>query len=132
MTILAGVFSRNPSVRIPDSVCDFLKRNISRDPKDHPIEFRDAQAFLVKVDIGAFDRPAHGIAPTGSIAILAGEPLLTCEGPTGPDRDAHLAYLQNQWDDGDFQSLRSASGTFPLALRRLWKSPSSHWFCRYA
>ena len=79
MTILAGVFGRNPSVRIPDSVCDSLKRNISRDPKDHPLEFRDAQAFLVKVDIGAFDRPAHRVSPTGSFAILAGEPLLTCE-----------------------------------------------------
>ena len=115
MTILAGVFSCNPSVRIPDSVCDSLKRNLSRDPKDHPIEFRDAQAFLVKVDIGSFDCPAHRIAPTGSMAILAGEPLLTCEGPTGPQRDAHLAYLQTKWDDDDFESLRSASGTFCAA-----------------
>jgi asparagine synthase (glutamine-hydrolysing) len=115
MTILAGVFSCNPSVRIPDSVCDSLKRNISRDPTDHPIEFRDAQAFFVKVDIGAFDRPAHRVSPAGSIAILAGEPLLTCEGPAGPDRDAHLTYLQTKWDDGDFQSLCSASGTFCAA-----------------
>lgn len=115
MTILAGVFSRNPSASIPDSVCDFLKSNISRDPKDRPIEFRDAQAFLVKVDIGAFDRPAHRVSPTGSFAILAGEPLLTCEGPTGAERDSHLAYLQTRWDDGDFQSLRSASGTFCAA-----------------
>ena len=115
MTILAGVFSCNPSVRIPDSVCDSLKRNISRAPKDRPIEFRNAQAFFVKVDIGAFDRPAHRISPMGSFAMLAGEPLLTCEGPTGPERDAHLAYLQTRWDDGDFQSLRSASGTFCAA-----------------
>jgi len=115
MTILAGVFSRNPSVRIPHSVCDSLRRNVSRDPNDHPIEFRDAHAFLVKVDIGAFDRPAHRVASTGSIAILAGEPLLTCAGPAGPDRDAQLEYLQTKWDDGDFQSLRSASGTFCAA-----------------
>lgn len=115
MTILAGVFSRNSSVRIPDSVCDSLKKNISRDPKDHRIEFRDAQAFFVKVDIGAFNRPAHRVSPTGSFAILAGEPLLTCEGPTGAERDSHLAYLQTKWDDGDFQSLRNASGTFCAA-----------------
>src|SRR3990167_7380720 len=115
MTILAGVFSRNPSVRIPDSVCDTLKKNISRDPSDHPIEFRDAQAYFVKVDIGAFDRPAHRVAPTGSMAILAGEPLLTRDGPTGPGRDVHLAYLQTQWDERDFRSLRSASGTYCAA-----------------
>ncbi len=115
MTILAGVISLNPSVRIPDSVCDSLKKNISRDPTDHPIEFRYAQAFLVKVNIGAFDRPAHRVTPTGSIAILAGEPLLTCEGPAGPDRYAHLEFLQTQWDKGDFKSLRSASGTFCAA-----------------
>lgn len=115
MTILAGVFSRNPSVHIPDSVCESLKKNISRDPKDRPIEFRDVHAFLVKVDIGAFNRPAHSVSTKGSFAMLAGEPLLTCEGPTGPERDAHLAYLQAMWDDGDFKSLRSASGTFCAA-----------------
>lgn len=115
MTILAGVFSRNSSVHIPDSVCAALKKNISRDPKDHPIEFRDAQVFLVKVDIGAFNRPAHRVAPTGSIAMLAGEPLLTCEGPTDPERDTHLEFLQTEWDESDFQSLRYASGTFCAA-----------------
>ena len=115
MTILAGVFSRDFSVSIPDSICESLKSNISRDPQDQRIEFRDAQAFLVKIDIGAFDRPAHRVGPTGSIAILAGEPLLICEGPRGPERDAHLEYLQTNWDDGDFRSLSSASGTFCAA-----------------
>lgn len=115
MTILAGVFSRHPSVQIPDSVCESLRRNLSRDPEDRPIEFRAAQAFLVKVDIGAFDRPAQRISPTGSFAMLSGEPLLTCDGPLGGERDAHLEYLQKSWDEGDFQILRSASGTFCAA-----------------
>ncbi len=115
MTILAGVFSRDHSTRIPDSVCDTLKKSISRDPSDHPIEFRDAQAYFVKVDIGAFDRPAHRVAPTGSMVILAGEPLLTCDGPTGSGRDAALEFLQTQWDERDLRSLRSASGTYCAA-----------------
>jgi hypothetical protein len=115
MTILAGIFSRDPLVHIPDSACDALRRNISRNPNDLPIEFRDARAFLLKVDIGAFGRPAHRVSPTGSFAMLAGEPLLTCEGPTGQERDAHLGYLQTNWDAGNFQSLRSASGTFCAA-----------------
>jgi asparagine synthase (glutamine-hydrolysing) len=115
MTILAGVFSRDPSVRIPDSVCESLKRNISRNHEDQPIQFRDAHAFFVKVDIGAFDRPAHRVSQTGSFTILAGEPLLTCEGPVDTERDSQLAYLQSRWDDHDFKSLRSASGTFCAA-----------------
>ncbi len=115
MTILAGVFSRHPRLSIPHSVCTSLRENISRDRQDKPIEFRDARAYLVKVDIGAFDGAAHRVAPTGSFAMLAGEPLLTCDGPNGAGRDAHLAYLQTKWDDGDFQSLGSASGTFCAA-----------------
>lgn len=115
MTILAGVFSLNPSARIPESVCNTMKMNISRDPSDQAIELRDAQAYFVKVDIGAFDRPAHRIAPTGSMAVLAGEPLLTCDGPTGQGRDVDFAYLQTQWDERDLQSLRNASGTYCAA-----------------
>ena len=115
MTILAGVFSRNPSVQIPDSICESLQENISRDPSDRPIMFRDRQAFLLKVDIGAFDRPAHRISPNGSYAMLAGEPLLTSPSETCLGRDAHLASMQKDWDDGDFKSLRRASGTFCAA-----------------
>ena len=115
MTILAGVFSRNPLRHIPDSICASLRKNISRNPTDVPIEFRDPHAFMLKVDIGAFARPAHRVSTTGSIAVLAGEPLLTCEGTAGDERDAHLAYLQTHWDHGNLQSLRSASGTFCTA-----------------
>ena len=115
MTILAGVYSRHPLVHIPDAICVALRRNISRDPGDRPIEFRDDRAFFVKVDIGAFGRPAHRVSPIGSFAMLAGEPLLTCEGSTNGERDAQLANLQTDWDNGNLGSLRSASGTFCAA-----------------
>ena len=100
---------------IPDSVCESLRVNISRNPNDQAIEFRFFHAYLVKVDIGAFGCSAHRLSPSGSVAMLAGEPLLTCEGPSGWGRDAHLEFLQMKWDDGDFQPLRSASGTFCAA-----------------
>lgn len=115
MTILAGIFTRNTLVSIPDSVCDSLRLNVSRNSTDIKIEFHDTHAYFVKVDIGAFDRPAHRLAPTGSMAVLAGEPLLTCDGPNGPGRDVELAYLQTQWDERDLGSLRSASGTYCAA-----------------
>jgi asparagine synthase (glutamine-hydrolysing) len=112
MTILAGVFSRNLTTSIPTVVCEDLKSHLSRDPKDKVIEYRGVNVYLAKVDIGAFGEPAHQVSSVGSFAMLAGEPLLNCEGPRGPGRDAHLEYLHPQWDDGDFSSLSSASGTF--------------------
>lgn len=115
MTILAGVFSRSPGVSIPDSACRALRTVVSRDPADARIEFRDARAFFVKIDVGAFDVPAHRTAPGGSFAMLAGEPLLLCLGPRGERRDAQLEYLHAQWDDARFESLRTASGTFCAA-----------------
>lgn len=115
MTILAGVISRNPAASLPDSVCEVLRRTVSRNPLDEPVEFRSTQAFFIKVDIGAFGRPAHRQSPEGSFAILAGEPLLVCDGPRGEERDAHLEYLHAAWDSGDFSPLRHASGTFCAA-----------------
>ena len=115
MTILAGVFSRSDSACVPDSICELLRKNISRDPTDQRIEFRDAFAYLVKVDIGAFDRSAHCVSATRPIAMIAGEPLLTCDGPAGSGRDAHLEYLQTGLAHGSFEGLRSASGTFCAA-----------------
>lgn len=115
MTILAGVIGRNPSVSVPDSVCESLRRTVSRDPADQPIEFRTTQCFFIKADIGAFGQPAHRQSPEASFAMLAGEPLLVCDGPRSDERDAHLAYMHDAWDRGDFSQLRHASGTFCAA-----------------
>jgi asparagine synthase (glutamine-hydrolysing) len=112
MTILAGVISRHPSALISDSMYESLRKNISRHPDDKPIEFRDNKVFLVKVDIGAFGSAGHSTTPTPSCSMLAGEPLLTCEGPAGPGREEQLNFLQKEWEQNNFQSLRSTSGTF--------------------
>lgn len=115
MTILAGVIGRDPLVSVPDSVCEALRRTVSRDPTDQPIEFRSSQCFFIKVDIGAFGSPAHSQSPEGSFAMLAGEPLLVCDGPRSEERDAHLAYMHDAWDRGDFSQLRHAAGTYCAA-----------------
>ena len=115
MTILAGIISLSSSDEVPESACEFLRRGISRTPGDPRIEFRTEKCFFIKVDIGAFGRPAHRRSPEGSFAMLAGEPLLVCDGPAGEERDAHLEYLHTAWDGGDFSPLRHASGTFCAA-----------------
>lgn len=112
MTILAGIVSGNPQMQVPDSACEAIRQAISREPADRPIVFSDGRAFLAKVDIGAFGYPAHRVSPTGSFAMLAGEPLLTSEGHSPLERDAQLAFLHQQWDSGNFDGLRAASGTF--------------------
>lgn len=112
MTILAGVISRHPSALISDSMCESFRNNLSRHPDDTPIEYRDDKVFFLKIDIGAFGCAGHRTTPTHSFSMLAGEPLLTCTGPVGPGRSAHLDFLQTEWEQEKFQSLRSASGTF--------------------
>jgi asparagine synthase (glutamine-hydrolysing) len=115
MTILAGVFQRNSATPLPDAICHGIRTQLSRDPRDAAIESRFPNAYLAKVDIGAFGAPAHHHSTAGSFAMLAGEPLVNCAGPSGSGRDAHLEFLHGQWDAGDFSSLASASGTFCAA-----------------
>src|SRR5688500_11092785 len=112
MTILAGIVSNNPEVKVPASACEAIKRAISRDPSDQPIVFSDARAFLIKVDIGAFRHPAHRVSPAGTFSMLAGEPLLTCEEASHLERDSQLEFLHHQWDSGSLDGVRTASGTF--------------------
>ena len=112
MSILAGVISRNPALRVGASTRHALSRNISRNPEDPRVVLEDARAYFVKVDLGAFGRPAHRVSPTGSMAMLAGEPLLTGSGQDGMERDVQLEFLHGQLDSGRLQSLRTASGTF--------------------
>ena len=115
MSILAGVVRFDARVDIPEEVIEALRRTISRDPADRRVEFRDDAAFFVKVDVGAYDRPAHRLGQTGSYAMLAGEPLLLGEGIDDARRDAHLRLLQDRWDEGRLEVLRNASGTFCAA-----------------
>jgi asparagine synthase (glutamine-hydrolysing) len=115
MTVLAGVISLDPALHVPAATREALHRNVSRTADDARIILEDPRAYFVKVDIGAFGRPAHRASPAGSMAMLAGEPLLTGTGPAGMERDVQLQFLHSQLDAGNLHCLRAASGTFCCA-----------------
>ena len=115
MSILAGVVRRDPHAVIDDALCEALRRGISRNASDERIEFRDEGAFFVKVDVGAYDRPAHRLGAHGSFSMLAGEPLPLGEGIDDERRDVQLRLLHERLDDGRIDVLRRTSGTFCAA-----------------
>ncbi|MCK4783654.1 MAG: hypothetical protein KAV87_07890 [Desulfobacteraceae bacterium] len=99
MTILAGIMTRSEDVQLTNTFCRSIKHAISRFPDDDVIEFRDHQAFLAKVDIGAYNEPAFLVGKTGSVSLLAGEPLLNVNnGQTFRTRTNDLETLQTKWD----------------------------------
>jgi hypothetical protein len=115
MTILAGAISCDAERDVPAALGDELRQLVSRNPADERIELRAAGAYFVKADIGVYGHPAHAQASSGSIAMLAGEPLLLGQGIDEATRDVHLQSLHAQWDAGRTGSLRHASGTFCAA-----------------
>ncbi len=75
---MAGIFSRDASVPLHEPDCGAMKAVISRHREDQVTMFRDPWICLLKVDIGAYGEPAFRINSTGTVAMLAGEPLLRC------------------------------------------------------
>lgn len=113
MTLLAGVFSRYKEGRLEDSICEDVRRALTREPDDEIVTFRDARCFLAKVDIGAFGAPAFRAIPGGSVAMLAGEPLLCLGTPAETrTRTQDLEALQEALDQGDLGVLAGARGVF--------------------
>lgn len=113
MTLLAGIFSRAPDLLVPESACDALKRAISRRREDQISVFRDPRACLIKLDVGAFGQPAYRIDPSGTVTMLAGEPLL--RGNDGRDRGGRasdLEFLHQSWDQEDWNLLGRTQGVF--------------------
>lgn len=113
MSILAGIISRKKEITITEEIRRQLCKEISRDPSDSVSEAGNKYAYLVKVDFGAFGAPAVKIDNTGSISMIAGEPLLT----TGSN-DYHrtrfddLEILHDLWLHEDWKLLDTARGTF--------------------
>jgi len=104
VTILAGILSRQQDVPLCDSLCDKMKRAISRNSNDDVIVFRDPRAGLFKVDVGAYREPAFRVDDSGSVSMLAGEPLLDSKEDVvtrGRSRDLELlhdAFDGERWD----------------------------------
>ena len=117
MTLFAGIFSRHEHQPIADSVCDGLRRVISRDKTDEVRVFRDRRCFFVKVDIGAFVDPAFRIDEDGSVSILAGEPLVAFgDDASGRSRSKDLDLLHESWKREDWNLLSTRVEYFPQCI----------------
>jgi hypothetical protein len=113
MTILAGIMTRSEDVQLTDALCDSIKHTISRFPGDRVIEFRDSTAFLAKIDIGAYNEDGFLVGKTGSVSLLAGEPLLDVNGgQTFHTRSDDLDMLQQKWDAGKWDIGSYTLGVF--------------------
>jgi len=111
MSIFAGVVSHG-GAPIPDGVAESIRRALSRDPAHDSAEYRTPNAYLATIDIQAFGSPGLAQRDGGTVAMLAGHPLL--RGGTG-SRSDHLAVLHDAWDHGDWGQLHQARGTFCAA-----------------
>ena len=126
MTLFAGIFTRNPEVSIPDSMSETLRASISRNQDDSVKEYRNTRVFIVSVDIGAYGESGFRISSEGSVALLAGEPLLTLNASNSwRTRTEDLEALHQSWDAGDWTLLRAATGVFSA----LYYSPTQQRLC---
>jgi hypothetical protein len=113
MSVFAGIFSRHQSYPLQGSTRARLASLISRNPDDKVSVFEDSRCFLAKVDIGAYGDPGFYIHPSGSVSMLAGEPIVDANQMSGPrTRSEDLELLHNDWDRGDWGSLRATRGAF--------------------
>jgi asparagine synthase (glutamine-hydrolysing) len=113
MTMLAGIFSRGDEHPIEAAVRERLQHLISRSPDDKAVVFRDARCFLAKIDIGAYGEPAFHRDVSGSVSLLAGEPLLEVNGAADfGTRTQDLELLNQSWDRGDWNLLTRTRGIF--------------------
>ena len=111
--MLAGIFSRTGEHPIQAAVCERLQNLISRNPDDKAIVFSDSRCFLAKIDIGAYGEPAFHIDQSGSVSMLAGEPLLDLDDhDASRTRTQDLELLNQSWDRADWDLLTRTRGVF--------------------
>ena len=116
MSILAGIFSRVHAHPCPDSICQALRRAISRAPDDEILTFKDDHSYLLKVEVGAYGEAAFHRDEQGAVSMLAGEPLLDARGSDSwQSRTRDLESLHEKWKRGDWSTLARARGVFCAA-----------------
>jgi hypothetical protein len=111
MSLFAGVFALAPQARLPEGL-ERRTAALSRDPADRPRRWQGPRHHLAFVDLGLLggegmleDGPARG-------AVLCGEALL----PGPSSRDADLAALYRDWQDGGHALADRAHGTWSALL----------------
>ncbi len=112
MSIIAGAYSRKTGVPVPTSVCESIKRLISRNPSDEVKVFGDRHAFLAKVDICAFDERGEYVSSDGSVSLAAGEPLLVSAAGTVASRQADIRRIHAGFAVKDYSILTEANSTY--------------------
>lgn len=114
MTLLAGAYARRTGDAVPESLCDAVKRAISRHPNEEIQHFRDERCFLVKVDVEAFGENAFRVDRSATTCIV-GEPLLAYGQSTRRSRTVDVAELHNAFLNGNSEPLTRARGVFCAA-----------------
>ncbi len=113
MSVLAGIVSRRPGTRVPPDWCDALQKAISRRSDGQITKCGDDRSFLLKLDFGAFIDPAFRRDPSGTVAMLAGEPLLSSNDQgCGASRARDLECLHRAWDGDNWEVLKQVQGIF--------------------
>lgn len=116
LTILGGIFSRDRNSVVNDIECENLRRVLRRRPNDAIAAFRDSRTYLAKVDIGAYGESGVRVASSGSVSMLAGEPLLAGnDGIPFRTRTQDLEALGQAWEQGKWEVLKNAKGVFCAA-----------------
>jgi hypothetical protein len=88
-------------------------------PGEEVTSYHDQRAALFKVDIGSYGSKAYRVSSTGTVSLLAGDPLLEYdEEPGARNRAEDLEALQDEWDQGRWDLLRRSQGTFSAAHYR--------------
>lgn len=118
MTLLAGVLTTRPDVPLPESFCAMLRQVISRHPGESVEVYRHPRACLMKVDVGAYGEPACRISPSGTVAMLTGEPLLRRGAAATQGRSRDLETLHTGWDHDDWSLFEHTQGPFSAAYFR--------------
>lgn len=109
MSIIAGIYSRQPEVAIPEGIRESVMRLMSRTPADRVQTFGGEHAFFSQVDIGVFGKTAEFEGKDGSISLVAGEPLL---GADSRKRFSDLERIDASLRAENTSILREANGAF--------------------
>jgi asparagine synthase (glutamine-hydrolysing) len=113
MSVLAGVVSRRRGQEVSLSWKAALTAAISRYPGEKIDSHESEAALLLGTHSGAFAHPAFRRAPSGSVAMLVGEPLLAAEEPgAGTNRERDLEILHAALEAGRWDILKSSAGSF--------------------
>lgn len=114
MSIVCGLVSLVEDVRPPESWIKLFRREISRSGAGRLYEYRDDRAYLLKLDLEAFEGTGWLHEDGTCVAALAGDPIVPGR-TAGRDRDEDLCRLSRGDQSDPISMLREARGNFSFA-----------------